>query len=89
MNWLENILGLRRIRIENNQQHLETMAKLAQVLQAIEDGGRTPDFNSGSFQARGSGETLSWANTYYQAIEEKGEAFFLQQDDGGQSQIFV
>lgn len=58
------------------------------VWEAIEDGGEQPNFGNGRFQVRASDAALAWAEEYYQAITEPGNAVFLQTTGGqGQSQI--
>jgi hypothetical protein len=58
------------------------------VWEAIEDGGPVANFAAGRFQARANEYALRFAQEYYQAIEENGDALFLQAGNGnGQSQI--
>ena len=57
------------------------------VWEAIEDGGSHADFARGRFQADASAAALSFAEAYYEAIEQDGEALFLQSDNQGQDQI--
>jgi hypothetical protein len=58
------------------------------VWEAVEDGGKQPDFAGGYFQARASQGAMGWAAQYYQAAGDSGNAAYLQTGDGGgQSQF--
>ncbi len=59
------------------------------VWEALEDGGKTPDFNDGAFQAPGADPiVLTYAQTYYGAVQKRGHAAFLRgEPDLAQSQL--
>lgn len=58
------------------------------VWEAIEDGGRYPDFGGGRFMVQASPAALAWAAEYYQDIATEGNALFLFEGNGdGQSQM--
>ena len=56
------------------------------VWEAIEDGGDQPDFLGGHFQAGANPSVMAYAQQYYQAAGQKGNALFLRAF-GGQTQI--
>lgn len=53
------------------------------VWEAIEDGGARPDFAGGWFRAEAGPVAIAHALQYYAAIEEPGDALFLQAGQGG------
>ncbi|MBX3117572.1 MAG: hypothetical protein KF784_00785 [Fimbriimonadaceae bacterium] len=57
------------------------------IWEAVEDGGDKPHFLSGRFQARASEAVIAYAEAYYDAIDEEGDAIFLQSGGDGQDQI--
>jgi hypothetical protein len=61
------------------------------VWEAVEDGGPHANFGGGRFMAKASGAVLGLAQEMYQAIEEQGDALYLQAggqgSGGGQSQF--
>lgn len=59
------------------------------IWEAIEDGGDNPNFLAGKFQAQGSPEVMAYAEAFYDAIDEEGDAIFLEHDwpKGGQDQL--
>lgn len=58
------------------------------VWEAMEDGGRSADFQGGRFQANGSKEALAWAEAFYDE-QKAGEALFLWTGDGGGQSQFL
>lgn len=56
------------------------------IWEAVEDGGEKADFGTGRFMAMASDVTMDFAEMYYDAISQTGDAAFLQ-GDGGQSQL--
>ncbi len=59
------------------------------IWEAIEDGGTKPNFLGGKFQAQGSREVMAFAEEFYGAVSEDGDAIYLEHDwpNGGQDQI--
>lgn len=59
------------------------------VWEAIEDGGGRADFSAGRFRAAAGDDVIRFAEGYYQAIAEPGNAVILRTTSNkGQSQIF-
>jgi hypothetical protein len=58
------------------------------VWEALEDGGRTPNFSAGRFQAQSDPEVMDYGLTYYTAIAEEKSAVYLESASGkSQSQL--
>lgn len=57
------------------------------IWEAIEDGGDKPNFLGGKFQAKADQAVLAYAEAYYDAIDEEGDAIYLQTTGDGQGQI--
>lgn len=57
------------------------------VWEAMEDGGKRPDFENGAFAARGGGNVVALATAYYQSADKPGIAMFMQTGNAGQPQI--
>lgn len=59
------------------------------VWEAMEDGGAQPNFLAGAFQALGNDNVMRYAEGYYQATADAGNAGLLRtMGRDGQSQIF-
>ncbi len=57
------------------------------VWEAVEDGGKTPNFMQGRFRAMASPAVLHHAEDFYQAIIEAKAAAYLETAQGGQGQL--
>ena len=53
------------------------------VWEAVEDGGKTPNFQQGRFRAVASPAVLHHAEEFYQAINEAKDAAYLETAQGG------
>ncbi len=57
------------------------------VWKALEDGSSQPDFGSGHFQVRASQTVIAYAQQYYQAINEPGQAAYIQNVPGPSTNV--
>ena len=57
------------------------------IWEAVEDGGKLPDFSSGHFAARAPSNVLALAAEFYEAVSTPGKAILLQTGGDGQDQF--
>lgn len=57
------------------------------IWEAVEDGGKTPDFSNGHFAVRAPSDVLALAGEFYKAVSTPAAAIYLQTGGDGQSQF--